>query len=189
MPALTTLHWLTHWARIRFSKEPHGIAPMENINNQIDYIMMKTRFRSSINTAKTRSFPGADIGSDHDLVMMTCRIHIKRVFKKQGYTRIKFDLDKLKDPKVAEAFQAMIGGKFAALNIIDADHQNMDTIKDIFDTAVTDSAFKILGKVRPTKKPWVTANILDECDQRRALKKTRMVVQMGPINIEQQTEP
>ena len=29
---------------------------------------------TSVNTAKTRSFPGADIGSDHDLVMMSFRL-------------------------------------------------------------------------------------------------------------------
>ena len=71
--------------------------------------MLKTRFRSSINTGKTRSFPGADIGSDHDLVMMTIRLHLKKINKK-GFTRIRFDLEKLKDPKIAEAFQAEIGG-------------------------------------------------------------------------------
>ena len=33
---------------------------------------------TSINTTKTRSFQGADIGSDHDLVMMCFRLHLKR---------------------------------------------------------------------------------------------------------------
>ena len=42
-----------------------------NYHNQIDYIMVKRRFQSSVNIAKTRSFPGADVGSDHELVMMT----------------------------------------------------------------------------------------------------------------------
>ena len=31
--------------------------------------MVMKCFRSSVNVAKTQSFPGADIGSDHDLVM------------------------------------------------------------------------------------------------------------------------
>ena len=46
-------------------------------HNQIDYIMVKRRFQSSVNIAKTRRFPGADIGSDHELVMMTFRLHLQ----------------------------------------------------------------------------------------------------------------
>ena len=38
--------------------------------NQIDYIMIQNRFWSSINRAQTWSFPGADVGSDHDMIMM-----------------------------------------------------------------------------------------------------------------------
>ena len=31
-------------------------------------------FLLSVNTSRTHSFPGADIGNDHDLVMMNCTI-------------------------------------------------------------------------------------------------------------------
>ena len=33
---------------------------------QIDNILVKKRFRSGVNIHRKRSFPGADIGSDHD---------------------------------------------------------------------------------------------------------------------------
>lgn len=46
-------------------------------HNQIDYIMGKKHFHTSVSIAKTRSFPGADIGSDHDLVMMTFKLCLK----------------------------------------------------------------------------------------------------------------
>ena len=52
-------------------------SPNGKHHNQIDYIMIKRRFQTSVNIAKTRSFPGADIGSDHDLVMMTFKFHLK----------------------------------------------------------------------------------------------------------------
>ena len=79
-------------------------------------------------------------------------------------------MDKLKNPHVAEVFQAMIGGEFAALSILDSD-MDLDTLTDTFNAAVTDTANEILGKHRPVKKPWVTAEILDLCDKRRELKK------------------
>ena len=52
---------------------------------------------TSVKTAKNRSFPGADIRSDHDLVMMSFRLRLKKI-KVQGPSRIEFDLEKLKDP-------------------------------------------------------------------------------------------
>ena len=144
-------------------------SPNGNHHNQIDY-MVRNRFRSSLNIAKTRSFHGADIGSDHELAMMTFTLHLKRV-KKLGHARIKFDLEKLKDPEVAEAFHAMIGGKFAALTILDADGIDMETLIDTFNTAVTYTAREILGKHRPVKKPWVTPDLLDLCAKRKEVKK------------------
>ena len=125
-----------------------------------------------MNIAKTSSLPGADIGSDHELVMTTVKLHLKRV-KKLGHARVKFDLEKLKDPEVAEAFHVMIGGKFAALTILDADCTDTDTLINTFNTAVPNTASEILGKQRPVKKPWVTADLLDLCDKRRELKKKK----------------
>ena len=142
-------------------------SPSGEHHNQIDYIMVKRRYRSSVNFNRTRSFPGADIGSDHDLVMMTFNIRLKKT-KKDDNVRIKFDLDKLKDPEVAESFQAKLGGKFAPLLVIDQDIQELT---EQFNSAVVDTAKEVLGKHRPTKKPWVTTDILQKCDMRRERKK------------------
>ena len=46
----------------------------------------------------------------------------------QGPTRIEFDLEKLKDPQVADVFQAMIGGKSAPLTLLNADDTEVDTL-------------------------------------------------------------
>ena len=67
--------------------------------------------------ARTRSVPGADTGSDYDLLMMTFHNHLKRISKPK-HKRFKFDFEKLKDPNVLETFQAIIGGKFALLSIM-----------------------------------------------------------------------
>ncbi|XP_047489072.1 craniofacial development protein 2-like [Penaeus chinensis] len=39
-------------------------------HSQVDYIMMPRHFKSGNKEGSTCTFPGADIGSDHDLVMM-----------------------------------------------------------------------------------------------------------------------
>ena len=142
-------------------------------HNQIDYIMIQKRFKSGISAGKTRTFPGADIGSDHDLVMMTFRLRLKKA-KSAGQTRIKFDLEKLKDPQVADSFKAMIGGKFAPLTILSGeDEADLDKMTEAFNTNVVETAKTILGKPRHAKKPWVTEDLLTLCDKRRELKKLK----------------
>ncbi|GFN94924.1 craniofacial development protein 2 [Plakobranchus ocellatus] len=79
-------------------------SPGGEYHNQIDYILIKRRFQSSVNIAQTRSFPGADVGSDHELVMMTFALRLKKN-KKRGNIRIKFDVDKLKDPNIQHSKQ------------------------------------------------------------------------------------
>ena len=133
---------------------------------------MKKRFRSGVYIHRTRNFPGADIGSDHDLVMMTFQVRLKKT-RKPNQPRLRFDLEKLRDPDVACTFQATIGGKFAPLIGLSDEDMDMDTMITTYNTAVTDAASEILGKERRRKKPWVTKDVLDLCDERRDLKKKR----------------
>ena len=153
----------------------HGTAQEETTRNQIDYIMIKRRFQSSVSIAKTRSFPGADIGSDHELMMMTFKLRLQRV-KNQGSIRIRFSLEKLKDPNIAEFFfdfRATIGGKFVPLLTLENQDTKIDTLINSFNTAVTETSNDILGKHQAAKKPWVTDNILKLCDKRRELKQKK----------------
>ena len=89
-------------------------SPDGKHHNQIVYILVKKRFRSGVNIHRTRSFLGADIGSDHDLVMMTFQVRLKMA-RKPNQPRLRFDLEKLRNADVACTFQATIGGKFAPL--------------------------------------------------------------------------
>ena len=47
--------------------------------NQTDYILCSKRWRSSIQSGKTR--PGADCGSDHELFIAKVRLKLKKVGK------------------------------------------------------------------------------------------------------------
>ena len=77
-------------------------SPDGTHHNQIDYILVKKRFRSGIKTARTRTFPGADVRSDHDMVMMTFQTRLKNS-RKPTQPRIRFDLEKLNDLTVMSA--------------------------------------------------------------------------------------
>ncbi|XP_068250954.1 uncharacterized protein [Palaemon carinicauda] len=133
---------------------PNGIH-----HNQIDYILVQNRFRSGIKRATTRTFPGADVGSDHDLVFVNFKLRLKTI-KKPKNTRMKFNLDRLRDPNIAESFKATVVGKFAPLLTLEEDHSSIKVM--------IESANETLGNVRRKTQRWVTDEI------RRELKKNKI---------------
>ena len=104
--------------------------------------------------------------------MMTFQVRLKKA-RKPNQPRLRFDLEKLRNPNVACTFQATICGKFAPLIGLSDEDMDMDTMITTYNTAVTDAASEILGKERRRKKPWVTKDVLDLCDERRDLMKKR----------------
>ena len=67
-------------------------SPDGQHRNQIDYILCSPIWRSSIESAKTR--PGADCGSDHELLIAKFRLKLKKVGKTTSPFR--YDLNKIK---------------------------------------------------------------------------------------------
>ena len=86
------------------------------------------------------------------MLMMTFHLSLKRTSKPK-HTKLKFDLEKLKDPNVLETFQAMIDGKFAPLTIMNNKDTDMDLMMTIFNTALIETASEILGKHVRRKNP------------------------------------
>ena len=77
--------------------------------------------------------------------MMNFQVHLKKA-RKPNQPRLRFDLEKLRDPDVACTFQATTGGKFAPLIGLRDDDMDTDTMITIYNTALTDAAREILGK-------------------------------------------
>lgn len=148
--------WLLEFAAINnlefinLQEDGRGTAQETNITRLI---------QSGGNVTWTRRFPGADIGSDHNV--------LKKISKPR------FNLDKLKDPAIKEEFQARIGGRLAALIILDVRNIELDPIVNTLNTAVIETADGLLGKHQRPKKPRVTDEILDLCDGHRELKKRK----------------
>ena len=63
--------------------------------------------------------------------------------------------------------------RFAPLAMLVDEDADLDSMVTHFNKAVTDTAAELLGKQRQKRKPWVTLEILDLCDQRQNLEKKR----------------
>jgi len=68
--------------------------PDKRIKNQIDHLAINSKWRTSL--LDTRVFRGADIGSDHMLVVGRLHLKLRRVVKES--TRTRLNLDRHKDP-------------------------------------------------------------------------------------------
>ena len=90
--------------------------------------------------------------------------------KKAKNTRLKFNLDKLKDPNISNLFEARIGVKFGPLLLLE---RGVEAITNNFNEVMTEVATDILGFSRPKTQPWATDDILNMCDTRRLLKPQR----------------
>jgi len=73
-------------------KTVHMKAPGDWSQHQLDYILVKHRFRNSVNDVQT--LPGADTESDHNLLIAKVRTRLKKIIRFQK-SRPRWDLEKL----------------------------------------------------------------------------------------------
>ena len=85
-------------------------SPDSQHQNQIDDILCSQRWRSSIQSAKTR--PGADCGSDHELFIAKFRLKLKTVGKTTRPFR--YDLNQIPCNYTVE-----VTNRFKGLHLID----------------------------------------------------------------------
>ena len=85
-------------------------SPDGQYQNQIDYILCSQRWRGSIQSAKTR--PGADYGSDHELLIAKFRLKLKKVGKTTRPFR--YDLNQIPYDYTVE-----VRNRFKGLDMID----------------------------------------------------------------------
>ena len=78
--------------------------------NQIDYSLCSQRWRNSIQSAKTR--PGADCGSDHELLIAKFRLKLKEVW--QTSRPFKYELNEIPHDYTVE-----LTNRFKGLDLID----------------------------------------------------------------------
>ena len=115
-------------------------SPDGQHQNQIDYILCSQRWRSSIQSAKTR--PGADYGSDHELPIAKFRLKLKKVGKTTRPFR--YDLKQIPYHYTVEVIN-----RFKGLDLIDRVPEELWTeVRNI----VQETRIKTIPKKKKCKK-------------------------------------
>jgi hypothetical protein len=136
-------------------------SPDGNIFNQIDHLIIDARHLS--NLMDVRSYRGANIDSDHYLVISKIRNRISHVRKKYGAQARKFNKETLKEPEVGARYAELINEHLSTLIHSESVNETWIELKD----SITLTADAVLGKVdRAEYNQWFDA----ECERVTAIK-------------------
>ena len=87
-------------------QSPNGI-----VENEKDYICINQGLRSAL--CDVRLYRGADIGSDHQLVIVTLKLKFKKILKPK--VDKPYNIEKFKKQKVRREFQLALQNRFGIL--------------------------------------------------------------------------
>ena len=134
-------------------------SPDGQYRNQTDYILCSQRWRSSIQSAKTR--PGADYGSGHELLIAKFRFKLKKV----GKTTRPFRSDLNQIPY---NYTVEVRNRFKELDLIDrVPEEPWTEVCDIVQEAVIKT---IPQKKKCKKAKWLSEEALQIAVNRREVK-------------------
>ena len=134
-------------------------SPDGRHRNQIDYILCANRWRSSIQSTHTR--PGADCGSDHEMLVAEVRTKLKKTKLKVMPAR--YDMDKISD-----RYRVDVANRFSALDLLMKEPEEM--WQEIKNAALRSAATYVPKATRGKKKPWLSEAALRIADKRRKTK-------------------
>ena len=123
--------------------------------NQTDYILYSLKWRSSLQSAKTR--PGADCGSDHELLIAKFRLKLKKVGKTARPFR--YDLN-----QIAYDYTVEVTNRFKGLDLTQC-------LKNYGCNIVQEAVIKTIPKKKKCKKAkWLSEEALQIAEKRREAK-------------------
>ena len=135
---------------------------MDITRNHIDYILCSQRWRSSIQSAETR--PGADCGSDHELLIAKFRLQLKKVGKTTRPFR--YDLN-----QILFNYPVEVKNRFKGIDLRDRMPEKLWTeVHDI----VQETGIKTIPVEKKCKKAkWLSEEAWQIAVKRREVKKQR----------------
>lgn len=134
------------------------------VRNQIDFIMINKKYRNAVTSCKT--YPGADIPSDHNLLLARTKLRLKKVGK--GRPLRGADMQKLKQHTVFQQTKDRINTELKTISEKNASDLELEDLWDKIKSSLTSVAEKELKPDKRIKKQeWMTNTILELMEERR----------------------
>ena len=122
-----------------------------------------------------RAFRGADAASDHHLVVSKIRLKLRKAAEPAKVKCRKFDVAKLANQQTKRDFVLELSNRFDALRNLDGSEEedednSVQAAWDQIKTILTESAEKVLGFVKKSRKAWITDRTWNKIEERRRMK-------------------
>ena len=136
-------------------------SPSGNTKSQVDHIPINGKWRTSLQDV--RAYRGADIASDHNLLVAVLSLKLRRARRRQG-RRHQFDSSKLKDDRVRQDFRRELNNRFQILG--EEQEMNIDSFNQVFKAA----GEQVLGFKKRKKEEWIQGKTWEKIETRRRVK-------------------
>ncbi|CAI2734940.1 unnamed protein product [Schistosoma spindalis] len=144
-------------------------SPDHTTQNQIDYICINKKFRRTMEDARTKR--GADIASDHHLLVAKMKLKLKRHWTTGRTISQKFNTALLRDNDKLNKFKITLSNKFQAFHdLLNGEGTTMESNWKEIKEAITSTCHEVLGQKKHHHKDWITVDTLDKIQERRNKK-------------------
>ena len=97
--------WFQHHQRHLYTWK----SPGNGTRNQVDYITINERFCNSVTQVK--SYPGSDCGSDHNPIVATVRVKLRKLMRKKSQPKLQTDLLR-NENEYRQQFRQQVSARF-----------------------------------------------------------------------------
>ena len=128
---------------------------------QIDHVIINRRWRSSLQDV--RAYRGADVASDHTLLLAVVSLKLRRSKRRQARQQ-RLDSGRLNESLTKQAFAVEVKNRFRVLG------EQQEMTIDGFNQVLREAGEKVLGFRRKKKEEWIKEETWKKIDERRQTK-------------------
>ena len=133
-------------------------APGGKYFNMIDLVLIDKRWKTALRNCRT--YQGADISSDHSLVMAKLQLRLKRNGKRQ--TKTKLDIDALEEVQTRHEFAHKLEIMLDQQGRLDNINERVGALTSCIQQAMQET----LPSIKTARKPYITAKTLELADKK-----------------------
>ena len=142
------------------------VSPDLSTANQIDHICISKRFRRSLQDVRVKR--GADIASDHHLLVARLKLKLKKKWTGGNRKHQRYNTNLLNDAVKLNEFKVTLSNKYKVLEEL-VDDEIDDQWNKIKETLTT-TCQEILGPLRRQHKEWISATTIKHIEERKMKK-------------------
>lgn len=144
------------------------VSPDSVTENQIDHVCINRKFRRSLQDVRARR--GADVASDHQLVVSKVQLKLRRDTSRQKNRRPRYDVTLLRDPSKCQEFNIKLQNRFEVLQDLLVEEESVQGRWEVIRDSVNETCKEVLGPVKCNHKEWMSQQTLKVVEERRGKK-------------------